>query len=209
MVEENDPSSNSGAKKAPQMKHYPFGTSTSFSYSKFSHLSGDVYEFATSLAGTASDIKPEIGQKETIVKTPTKKKSSSTASAKKDDENDFLKTLTASEDGVKPCDRKDCKEVIKKIIERQSKNKYERDDMEADTDKCLADIEYYETQNSNIEDRVKSLVRQENQLQQTVDHLAIELEKLEKTKNEIQSERDGYVNKVNKTYFFNFLNKYI
>lgn len=202
MVEENDPASN-GGKKSPQTKHYPFGTSTSFSYSKFSHLSGDVYDFATSLAGTASDIKPEIGQK-TIVKTPTKKKSSSTAPAKKDDESDFLKTLGATEEGVKPCDRKDCKEVIKKIIERQSKNKYERDDMEADTDKCLADIEYYETQNSNIEERVKSLVRQENQLQQTVDHLAIELEKLEKSKNEIQSERDGYVNKVSKKYFLLF-----
>ena len=111
-------------KKSPEKPHFAFGSIPNTRpppYSDLAHLSNEQDQrFVMALASIQIPEKP-------IVIRPPREQSEPVIPA-----SEILKDLPQAEEGVKPCARIDCKEIIRKILNSTKRNRDERDDINYD-----------------------------------------------------------------------------
>lgn len=187
-------------KRIPQKKHFPFGTPTNkfHPFSEFQHLKPEDVLLYKALSANEGEFKAEIftGDEITSKTSPKKKK---VAPIKID--TDILKDIPNVPAGVEPCKRIDCKNVIKNILESQSRNSIERDELMLDIENHLAEYQSSERENAAMENKLDHANRLTSQLEATLQHLNAQIDRLEGKKIELQQEKEELGNKVSNSYY--------
>lgn len=185
---------------------YPFGSPSHkrHAFSDFSHLTGQTQQFAIDLA-TATGIEPDIRESTEIKKEPEYKPPPPSAASKKKKikvqiNPDLLQDPLFQNDGGEACSKKACQEVIKNILESQSRNKIEREEIIEEFDRLNADLQQNEQVNEALESRLNELQRDGSQLEYTLAHLNSVLNKLEKIKSELLGEKDSFNGRVSEIF---------
>lgn len=205
-------------KKESKVKIPPFGTSTSaLIYSDFAHITvPSTVSFALNIAATKQNIDHSADGK--------KNKKGSSSPDGKDGGDDIFVIDDESEGGGggaggkkkkkggksaamskndpllqsadTPCERKDCKDVLRLLAESQTRNRRELEDIEDKTDQLIIELKELERRQAENEARQAALDAQENQLQMVLDQLNEQCAKLEHAKHELQLEREGFANRM-------------
>ena len=174
-------------KKEAKRVFFPFGSSVRSSYSEYAHLGGDTKLFAESLC-VSTNIIPEIrGDGEDS----TKKKEKAKDKPKVQINPELLQDLNIG-DSKEQCTRKACQDIVRKILESQSMNKIERDEISEEYERLTVELAEQEAINFSLEAKLEMIVRDGNQLELTLVHLNSSLSNLDKVKLELQSEKDSF-----------------
>ena len=181
-------------KRKPQKKHYPFGTPSHkfHPYSEYQHLRREDFVLFHALSTATGEINPEIRTGEEEPKKPPPKKKPSPIEL----DEDILKDIPNVPEGVEPCKRVDCKAVVKSILESQSKNREERDDLMLDIEHLMTELQNTERENSAMEEKLHFNTRLTTQFEATLQHLNMQIDRLENRKVELQHEKEELGNKV-------------
>lgn len=164
-------------------KSYPFGTPNhgKFSYSSFAHLPPTNRDFAMQLAASTG----EVGVVRTERKSPVKQRAAP-----------VLDDLPEAEEGVAPCIRPECRDVIRDIYDRQAKNEAERDDIIQECEKMIQIHQQLEEETLMIDDDNKRILLEGNMLEESYQTLLAKYAKCKTIKLEKETERDELNSKV-------------
>ncbi|RYH06246.1 hypothetical protein EON65_43090, partial [archaeon] len=193
MMEEEDEEKTS-TKRVAKKKHYPFGTPSHLHhpYSQYAHISVTDRSFALELA-TATDIKPEV-----IEEKPKKKRS--VPIKKKPKETDEDQTIgsdgQSAQNYDEPCTKIACQIVVRTLADLEFKNQVERMDLEDEYERYLDDLRIAEQDVRSTEVRLDKITEIGNSLEISVTQLLGKVEGLEKTKENLQAERNDINTKL-------------
>lgn len=194
--EADDDSSLPPGKKVGKKKHYPFGTPSHMRhpYSFFAHIKSDNKAFAIDLA-TATNIEAEV-----IEVKPKRFRRPKTTGKDGDDETgdtvDPMDIIPPTTEGLEPCTKIPCQQVIRGILDVQLKNQIEREEIEDEYQRLLQELETAEADIVSAEGRLVSLSDVGNQLEQRHKQLMLNVQTLEATRDHLQNERSDINNKV-------------
>lgn len=191
-------------KKVAKKVWFPFGTSSheKHAFSDFCHLAGDARLFAESLA-TSTGVKPEIRAGSADENSPSQKEKRKKNPPKVKINPEMLQDLLREGESKEDlCTKKECQEVIQKILASQSFNKFEREELQEEIDRYLLDQEVTDQDLEKLESKLDSISKEGIQLENTCKYLNISMTKLEKAKQDLQSEKDSISARV---IFFSFL----
>jgi hypothetical protein len=212
-------------RRVGKKKHYPFGTPSHLHhpYSEFAHLASSTKNFALALA-TASDILPEIIEDESVKQRrrvlPVKKKKGKKKNKKSDgdsvggnkvvdkdndgdndeedddeideDDDDILELSS----GMQPCTKIPCQQVLRAIADIQYRNEVERLDIDDEIERVSGDLQATQGEVAQSEVRLDKLTDIGNQLEISLNQVLLNVETLEKTKENLQNERTDINTKV-------------
>jgi hypothetical protein len=201
MAEESKIGLEGGGGKSPKREakkmYYPFGSSVNVSYNQYAHLGGDTKTFAESLC-VSTNIVAEVRGDESDLERKSKKegagKSSKTSDKSKSKVQmnpELLNELNLDNQGDQ-CTKKACQDVIRKILESQSMNKIERDEIAEDFERLTTELAEQEAINATLETKLEMITRDGDQLERTLSHLNTTLKDLEKTRHDLQVEKDSF-----------------
>jgi len=204
----------------PQTKRtYPFGTPFhgKHAYSEFAHLTAQNKDFAMHInneGSTEKDMLSTIHSNFSDVSEPKSKPGKLPKSSDKDKRKDkdesrkekdlppslmkkMLVSDLQSEEGLKPCMRPECKDVISAIIVSQEKNRKERERITAESKHLISEIQQVEQLCALTDSEQKLCISEGAQLEKNLIQLGARKDTLERTKQEQAKERDELNNKVN------------
>lgn len=136
----------------------------------------------------------EVGIVRTERKSPVKQRSTP-----------VLDDLPEAEEGVAPCIRPECREVIRDIYDRQAKNEAERDDIIQECEKMIQIHQQLEEETLMIDDDNKRIILEGNMLEESYQTLLAKYAKCKTIKLEKETERDELNSKV--CYLFDILSE--
>jgi len=170
-------------KKSPTKKQYAFGTPNhqSYAFSAFSHLSIDNRDFAINLA-----LSDDINQENTI----DKKKKTHRKSPKP------VGSSTDNSDGLEPCSKPGCTNVLKLIAETKFRNQDDKLELENECDRLFDDLRTNQQDIGAAENKLTRLSEVGNQLELKFNQLMVKVESLERTKENLGNERTDINNKI-------------
>jgi hypothetical protein len=195
-VEASTNGGGSPGKRKPQKKHYPFGTpSHKVPYSQYNHLKSTDILLFQEISQSDTGIKAEIrsgdedltrGGKDRVKRLPVKV------------DDDFLKYAqpTKPEEGQELCKRIDCRNLLRKILESVSTLQMERDNIGVEIELSGNEYAASEQEALQLDEKLKIINRENDQLEATLEHLNAQVAKLETKKLELQQERDEFGNKM-------------
>jgi hypothetical protein len=172
------------SKVKPQI-HFAFGTRPNFHpppFSEVSHLVETDRPFALFLANIEVPEKP--------IKIRENVDPSSPPPA------DILKDLPQPEEGVKPCLRLDCKEVIRQILTSNKRNRAERDDISYESMILGRELEENIQVSLSKEGILKEMATESDSLSFKLKDVKESLMKMSEKKSALDQERDELNNKV-------------
>jgi hypothetical protein len=195
-VEESfDENDSTVSPKKGKKKYYPFGTPThnSVPYSKFAHLNNaQTQEFATQLSSTSSSLLVREPQPERPKRNPTKK----TASKATSSADTPAPEVIPDAEGLEPCTKIACQQVIRTITELQFRNEVERDEIEDEYERLLQDLAGAEQEIAAAEAKLVTLNDIGSQLEMRSNQLQEKVESLQNTKDAQDTERNDINGKV-------------
>jgi DNA repair exonuclease SbcCD ATPase subunit len=164
-------------KKEKKVVQYAFGTPThKGAFSDFAHInSAPNLDFAKTLS--------QSSQVEPIDDTPKKKKRAASEAAAP------LMKITQEEN---PCQRKDCKDVIKALLAGQARILEEKEEIMDELDHINAELQEIELLFDTLDERQKTLAVEKRQLEGLAEQQAEKLTHLEETRKTLQHERDSF-----------------
>lgn len=168
---------------------YPFGTSSHkvMAYSQLCHLSVTDQRFAEQLA-LSTGIEAEIITDHDTHAADKKKK----AHAKIKINPELLNDIMHDDGSSDMCTKKGCQEIVRKILESQSRNKFEREEIQEIIDELNAESSTYDQTSELLDTKLAELGSIGTQLENTCNHLLGQFQKLERVKNELIIEKDGF-----------------
>eukprot|EP01038_Epipyxis_sp_PR26KG_P006577 gene6577-9043_t len=185
------------SKKKPKKKYYPFGTPSHsrHPFSAFAHLSVDNINFAVDLA-SATGIEPEIVSEDThtekkIIRKSTNKNAAKSSHSVEDTLNDIPNT-----EGLEPCARPACLQILKLIVDTQLSNLIEKDEIEEEYERLEEELRATEADVLISETKLQKLNELGNQLETKLNQLMVKVEGLDKTKDFLNGERSDINNKI-------------
>jgi hypothetical protein len=186
--------------KSPK-KTYAFGIPDhgKLAFSQLSHLNPVNREFATTLATkNHKNMIPHSARSETVELSGRNKSSPKKAPDVQISDADILamEGVPEGEKGVAPCTRTDCREVIVSIIERQTSNAIERNEIVHECEKMISLHQQLEEECIVIDDENKRMVIEGNMLELRLKKVMESLKKSEKLKNSLDNEKDELSSKV-------------
>jgi cell division protein FtsB len=186
-------------KRKPKKKHYPFGTpSHKVPFSQYNHLkSTDILFFQEISQSEGIQAEIRSGDEDlTRISGKGGKGGRQRMPVKVDD--DFLKYAqpTKQEDGVELCKRIDCRSLLRKILESMSTFQLERENIGIEIELSGNECGLAEQEAMQLEEKLKMISRENDQLEATLEHLNSQVAKLEAKKTDLQQERDEFGNKV-------------
>ena len=174
-------------------KTYPFGTPQhgKHPYSEFAHLSVSNKAFALQIASSGEDqqffMPPILKETNKPTTSPSIKKL-------------FVPDMPQAEEGVKPCMRPECKEVMRAILESQERNRREREGILEESKALVAEIQQTEQLILLAESEGKVCLAEGAQIEKSLAQLEGIKDELERQKHEQAKERDELNNKVSLCY---------
>mmetsp|Transcript_22690 Transcript_22690/g.37861 ORF Transcript_22690/g.37861 Transcript_22690/m.37861 type:complete len:702 (+) Transcript_22690:83-2188(+) len=196
-VEDGSDQGSPNGKKVGKKKHYPFGTSDSaHAYSAFAHISNpQTQHFATLLAaGGDTKIEPEIVEDKPKRKPRAAPKAS--IGGKSDPVVENPADSIPDAEGLEPCTKIGCQEVLRTMKDLVYKNEVERDDIEDEYERLLQELAYNEQEVAVAEQKLVTLNEIGAQLEVRHDALMEKVEELEETKDVQNTERNDVNNKL-------------
>lgn len=193
----------SNEKPRSPKKTYAFGIPDhgKLPFSELSHLSPTNIKFAAHLA--------EKDQKNRIEHTSRRESTSATkkaaaaaaaAAAKKAEaqaqELLALEGAAEGEKGIAPCTRQDCREVVASILEVQTKNAIERDEVVHECEKMISLHQQMEEECTMIDEENKRMVIEGNMLELRLKTVGKSLNKSEMLKTNLDNEKEELSSKV-------------
>ncbi len=165
---------------------YAFGTTPTThppAYSSIAHLKETDISFALLLASIEVQDRPKIEKK----------------SAESQETNlyaEIVKDLAKTEEGLKPCTKFECKEVIRKILNSNKRNKEEREDIMIEMDNISSEEKQSEGLLSSLEETMTNLVSEADRLENTKVDIARKLSGLENKTKAYEKEKDELMSKI-------------
>lgn len=191
-------------KKKGKKKYYPFGTPThnSNAYSKFAHINNaQTQEFASLLASPTRTFEvheavPEKRAKRRPNTSPKKSGSKSDVAAADDPA-----TIPDTE-GLEPCTKIPCQQVLRAIADIRYKNEVERDEIEDEYERLLQELATTEGEIAAAEAKFVLLNDIGGQLEMRANQLNEKANALQNTKEAQDSERNDINGKVRHVFYF-------
>lgn len=190
-----------GGRRKGKKKYYPFGTPThsSNAYSKFAHIqNAHTQEFASLLASPTRSFEvhepaPEKRAKRRSVSPSKKPKGKGDAGKEVDDPAAIPDT-----EGLEPCTKIPCQQVLRAIVDIQYKNEVERDEIEDEYERLLLELATTEQEIGAAEAKFVLLNDISGQLETRANQLNERANTLQSTKEAQDSERNDINGKVYK-----------
>lgn len=187
----------STVKKKGKKKYYPFGTPThnSNAYSKFAHINNpQTQEFANLLASPTRtfEVHEAVPEKRAKRRPTTSPKKASTKDAPAGDDP---ATIPDTE-GLQPCTKIPCQQVLRAIADIQYKNEVERDEIEDEYERLLQELATTEAEIAAAEAKFVLLNDIGGQLEMRANQLNEKANALQSTKEAQDSERNDINGKV-------------
>jgi hypothetical protein len=209
---DNRTATSSSTKRVAKKKHYPFGTPSPAHrpFSEFAHLAVDTRSFAIDLAGTG-DIQAEVIEDEPKRKSRhsvnphkphAKHKHGEGDGEEDDDEHGSQSKGDHSSEALQPCTKIPCQLVIRAIADVEYKNEVERYDLEDEFERYLEELQIFEQEVSQSEQRLEKTNEIGNQLEVKLNQITTKVEYLEKSKEHLSVERTEINTKVRSLIFF-------
>lgn len=188
---------NENSPKKGKKKYYPFGTPTHncVPYSKFAHLNNaHTQEFATQLASSSSTLQVRDPEPEKPKRNVNKKTTSKTTSGSAVE----VPTEAAIPDaeGLEPCTKIACQQVLRSISDLQFRNEVERDEIEDEYERLLQDLSAAEQEIATAETKLVTLNDIGSQLEMRSSQLQEKVVSLQNTKDAQDTERNDINGKV-------------
>ena len=188
--------------KKGKKKYYPFGTPTHncVPYSKFAHLNNaQTQEFAATLSSTTinNDIPEQQPERHRRVQKKIPAKGANSASAA---DNPAAEIPDA--EGLEPCTKIACQQVLRSLADIQVKNEVERDEIEDEYERLLQDLALAEQEIAAAEAKMQGLNEVGSQLEMRFNQLTEKVDTLQNTKDSQDIERNDINGKVIHIYIY-------
>lgn len=189
--------------KKGKKKYYPFGTPThnSVPYSKFAHLNNaQTQDFANLLSSPTKTFEvhepaPERRAPRRTTTAPKKISNSKSATGATSLDDTAAASIPDAE-GLEPCTKIPCQQVLRAIADIQYKNEVERDEIEDEYERLLQDLAANEQEIAAAEAKFVLLNDIGGQLEMRANQLNEKASALQSTKEAQDSERNDINGKV-------------
>lgn len=191
---ENDTSPKRGKKI-----YYPFGTPThnSVPYSKYAHLhDAHTQEFANTLTTSSGTLMVREPTRERPKRNPNKKIAPKANTGGNASDNASAAETIPDAEGLEPCTKIACQQVIRAIAELQFRNEVERDEIEDEYERLLHELAASEQEIAAAEAKLVTLNDIGGQLEMRLGQLHEKVDSLQNTKDAQDTERNDINGKV-------------